>query len=806
MGAIRLAVRAELRRHRLSRLLVAILVGVTGAAAIVATTSARRSSTSYARFLVWSNATDLSTGGAESDEELARVIDALADAPFTEASARGVGLGRAGDPAEGIAGCCWLRGPSGRMFAPFQIFAAAGIGGDMLESEVDRAKVIDGRLPDPSSPDEVVADFGAADDLDAEIGDQIEVVADDGSTIAVTLVGTVAAPGTFPTLSGASFRGVVFTDAFREQHPDLFEPGNASIGVRLRPEATRAEVEQWIEQNATTVDIFETATTHDGIERAIAVETNSTWVIAGLLALVFVVLVGQLVYRQALSARPEHARLREVGFRRGDLVMLGAASASVIGVCAAAVAAGVAALASGFTPVGLAQIAEPEPGIRLDWPVLLAGAVAVVAVVATLGAATTWWVQRSARRVPRAPQALVPLPSSKPTVMVGTHFLLRPAGAGEARAGWAAGASMVVLTVSLVACVVVFASLQNVTADPQLSGATWDVAVAPQSSSSEYPTVDDVARTRRLVEDADSVVTTALTSWSSVELGEQRQSAMAQVFEDGGRIGPAIARGRAPVEAGEVALGGDLMESLDLSIGDEIELRGSAQGDGGGAASGDVVVARVVGVSVLTPPIFFPGGAGDGVAMPAATGRLLGGDAATPPSIVIARFEAGTDVALATTRMINEVPSEITFGSADRTVSAGIVRVQTLPRALIVVLGLGCAGAIVHLLATAQRRRRHDIAVVRMLGLTSGQLRGATALHALGSTAAILVLGVPLGIVAGRLAWQQSASFLGVVPVVVISGAVLVAAVGIVAMGQIAAQAAAWWTDRRRPVELLQGA
>jgi hypothetical protein len=44
------------------------------------------------------------------------------------------------------------------------------------------------------------------------------------------------------------------------------------------------------------------------------------------------------------------------------------------------------------------------------------------------------------------------------------------------------------------------------------------------------------------------------------------------------------------------------------------------------------------------------------------------------------------------------------------------------------------------------------------------------------------------------------------VPVVVMSGAVLVAAVGIVAMGQLAALAATWWTDRRRPVELLQGA
>ncbi|TKK83906.1 FtsX-like permease family protein, partial [Herbidospora galbida] len=84
-------------------------------------------------------------------------------------------------------------------------------------------------------------------------------------------------------------------------------------------------------------------------------------------------------------------------------------------------------------------------------------------------------------------------------------------------------------------------------------------------------------------------------------------------------------------------------------------------------------------------------------------------------------------------------------------------RHRVLPIALAVFLAVLGAGAVGHALATAVRRRAHDLAVLRALGLTRGQARLAVATQATLLAVAGLAFGVPLGPAAGRVVWRVTA-------------------------------------------------
>jgi hypothetical protein len=85
--------------------------------------------------------------------------------------------------------------------------------------------------------------------------------------------------------------------------------------------------------------------------------------------------------------------------------------------------------------------------------------------------------------------------------------------------------------------------------------------------------------------------------------------------------------------------------------------------------------------------------------------------------------------------------------------------VRLLPLALGVFLMLLAAGAVGHATATAVRRRRHDVAVLRALGMTRWQARGVVVTHASVLAAAGLTFGVPLGVALGRTVWRVVADY-----------------------------------------------
>ena len=86
----------------------------------------------------------------------------------------------------------------------------------------------------------------------------------------------------------------------------------------------------------------------------------------------------------------------------------------------------------------------------------------------------------------------------------------------------------------------------------------------------------------------------------------------------------------------------------------------------------------------------------------------------------------------------------------------------------------------------AARRRRRELALLKTLGLTRGQMRSIVTVQTLVLLLIVLIIGIPLGIAAGHLLWTNFAALLGVVPVIVVPvEAVAVGVLALLAVGTV---------------------
>jgi ABC-type antimicrobial peptide transport system permease subunit len=132
---------------------------------------------------------------------------------------------------------------------------------------------------------------------------------------------------------------------------------------------------------------------------------------------------------------------------------------------------------------------------------------------------------------------------------------------------------------------------------------------------------------------------------------------------------------------------------------------------------------------------------------------------------VLVRFahDVDTDTALARLRGLGE---DVDVTGADDDAPSNVDNLDelgALPAALASFLALLAAIALAHALASTPRRRRHDLAVLRVLGFVGAQMRSMLRWQALVVVALGLLVGVPSGIFAGRRIWSALAGAIGVV-------------------------------------------
>jgi ABC-type antimicrobial peptide transport system permease subunit len=123
--------------------------------------------------------------------------------------------------------------------------------------------------------------------------------------------------------------------------------------------------------------------------------------------------------------------------------------------------------------------------------------------------------------------------------------------------------------------------------------------------------------------------------------------------------------------------------------------------------------------------------------------------------------------------------------------------IELIPTVLGAALALGAVVALMLTLLASVRRRRRDLALLKTLGLSGRQLAMVVAWQSSVAVAIGAIVGVPLGIVAGRVLWDLFAGEIHAVPapsvpglsiVVVVAAALILANVVAAIPGRIAAR------------------
>ena len=144
--------------------------------------------------------------------------------------------------------------------------------------------------------------------------------------------------------------------------------------------------------------------------------------------------------------------------------------------------------------------------------------------------------------------------------------------------------------------------------------------------------------------------------------------------------------------------------------------------------------------------------------------RMLGVGRLRATGLVIARVAPGVDKDVAVDRIGRALNASFAFSSQDQTVVGGVERVQTVPLALIAVLAALGVGAFAHFQLVSTRRRRLDIAVLQTMGFTRRQVISMVEAQAVGIALLAAVIGVPLGMLAGRVGWERFSDYIRAVP------------------------------------------
>jgi hypothetical protein len=184
--------------------------------------------------------------------------------------------------------------------------------------------------------------------------------------------------------------------------------------------------------------------------------------------------------------------------------------------------------------------------------------------------------------------------------------------------------------------------------------------------------------------------------------------------------------------------------------------------------------------------------------------RDLAPESAVFPATFLVRLNSGPHRDQTMTRLRQEFPGKMTMAPGPHTDIRNLQRVTGLLSLLAALVALLALGTMVHTVVTSTRRRRCDLAVLKTLGLRRGQVMATVAWEA--TTFAVFALGVglPLGIAAGRWAWQLTSTQLGVdlgpaVPFLPIAAI----AAGAILAANLAAAIPGWVAGRLQPATVL---
>jgi hypothetical protein len=402
-----------------------------------------------------------------------------------------------------------------------------------------------------------------------------------------------------------------------------------------------------------------------------------------------------------------------------------------------AVVAVVSAVAfSARFPVGLAGRLEPDRGFHADALVLGLGAGLVVFLVL---AGAAWGAYRAAAS-PTAPReaagssgflrrigATAPLPVAIGLSLAlekGTHDRALPVR--PALAGAVAGVLGVVGALGLVR------GIDDAIAQPSRAGQVWDADVFPTEEHHGQALIDEL----RQEPDAGAVA-----EMDRVPLDVEGTGLPVYTLRpQGGALSFVVLSGRAPVRSGEALIGPASAKALGKHVGDHLRVGGP-----------DGLDLEIVGTVLLpqTPHSSFDQGVW---AIPEDVARVDERDPELVDTQIVVKARPGVEREAFLTHL-QDVYRDVEPPALPQDVQF-LGNVRTLPRALALFLAVLAVAALGHALVLAVGRRRQDFAVLKALGFRPTQNGACIAWQATTVAVVGLVLGLPLGVVAGRLSWR----------------------------------------------------
>ncbi|MGD0984543.1 MAG: FtsX-like permease family protein [Acidimicrobiales bacterium] len=796
-----LAFRARLRLRWRSWLTMALLIAVIGGIVLGLVAAGRRTTTAFACMLAATNGADAlvySAGGFS--------IPPAAVVHLPEVAQSGlVAFPQAELALDGHA-----------LPSSWQLSAAAS---PSFGTTVERQRLLQGRWPNPAAADQAVLSYRPPNGVHLgsvvhlrfykpeQAGELFDafgpIPVPEGAAAAVRVVGIVASPADFPSggspsatlyVTPALLREVVSTSAVAYAYAVHLRDGAGDVASF---DSAVAHLHGGADLYVSDVD-----GSYAVIERSIRLQAVAWWILAAIAGLVGLVVIAQLLARQAAVDAVEYPVMRTIGMGSRDLFRLGLLTVLAMALVGGLGAIAVAYALSPLAPIGEAAVAEPRPGFAFDPVALLLGALAVFVVAAVVGAIPAR-LEASRRRVlsddggglgarrPSLVAGWLARGGAPVSAVVGTRLAFERGRRQTAVPTFAAFSGAALAVFALTATSVFGASLGHLLDSPRLYGGTFDLQI--DNPGGTITTIVPALLRYSAISQLSSGVE------DTVRIQGRVIDTIAEVSDKGPLLTPPVVSGHAVDGPDQIVLGETTLRQVGAHVGERVKVNigrrtmpftvvGTAAfpvfGAQGGLGTGaDMTLASYDRLSGCTPR--------DTRAICILDGAVLNvrpgpGGVATLESIETA-YGNGAALPIVPTSLVN-------FGQS-----------SDLPLALGLAVALFGAASVLHFLIVSVTRRRRDTGILKTLGLLGRQARAVVLWQVTAVIMVSLVIGVPLGIAAGRLAWDLTASDFGVIPDIVIPGwQVAAVVVGSIATGNLLAIIPATVSSGLRPAPPLR--
>ena len=740
MRVVGFVAQRRLARHWRALIAAGVLLGVGFGLCLSSLAAARRTASAYHRILVAADAPDAAVALGQPPEHSERSLQSIKGITAQRIYAGFLGTANGVDRALTTA-----------LIAPIH---------DRFPLELPKLRA--GRLPHGDAPDEAIVSSSVARRGGLEVGQPLHFrfftpTSSKSAEVDITIVGIGTMPAEAVVDETTAVGVFVFTRAFYEAHRDLtvYAVSNVDLAPGFDARRDLAGKIGALGDELQSARVQEQQSVNDALRPLLIV-----LVALGVLAFVATaVAAAQVVQRNRDRVLSDDVRLRTMGMTRGQIRTVELLSAGLVALVAVVVAVLATLLSSPAAPIGPLHDLDPAQGFAIDGAVAATGAVVIIATVLLLTLAFSSVRTRARRPASHRTPWVNSVPGSAATA-AGLSLALRTDGR---RTAWRAVGATTAAAVVLALCAAFVSSAIALTDTPARYGFDADLLAL-----NAYGDQSPAALHQAFGASGDVVAATGFTSGSFLVKGRAVPGLAATRVK--GELTPTMLRGRGPRSDDEIVVGQDTIDSIGAELGDRVPVQILTASGTGVQPTAAPVRLRVVGIATF-PPVNQVGTdmprLGTGALVSRSAFLRMHGNATNEPEFTVVRLVGGVDPAAVIARNAD--------GFHDATQSTTTWFTGTKPAELrqldaampylsgaLVVGFLILLAVIAHALWARSRTNRHDLAVLRVIGCTRRQLDTVTAWQVTPLALGAVLIGIPIGVALGRLAFRQFAQSLAV--------------------------------------------